>query len=75
MSTSGFHTWTREEVESFEACHQAGSEARLALYLMMCTGAAKSDLVKLGWGNVKAIKFTLIVKKQMSQKHRVYRIS
>ena len=53
VNSSGFHTWTREEVEAFEACHQAGSEARLALYLMMCTGAARSDVVKLGWANVK----------------------
>ena len=53
VNSKGFHTWTHEEVEAFEACHQAGSEARLALYLMMCTGAARSDVVKLGWGNVK----------------------
>ena len=53
VNSRGFHTWTREEVEAFEACHQAGSEARLALYLMMCTGAARSDVVKLGWANVK----------------------
>lgn len=53
VNSKGFHTWTPEEVEAFEECHPAGTEARLALHLMMCTGAARSDVVKLGWGNVK----------------------
>ena len=47
--TKGFHTWTAEEVEAFEKVHPHGSEARLALYLYMATGASKVDGVNLGW--------------------------
>jgi integrase len=51
--TKGFHTWTAEEVEAFEKVHPHGSEARLALYLYMATGASKVDGVNLGWKDVK----------------------
>jgi integrase len=56
----GFHTWTEAEVQRFEAKHPAGSQARLALRLMLYTGAARADVVRLGWGNVRdgRIRFT-----------------
>lgn len=44
----GYHTWTKEEITQFEAHHGAGSVARLALRLVLYTGAARQDLVKLG---------------------------
>ena len=50
--TGGFHTWTEEQVEQFEAVHPAGSQARLALRLMQYTGASRADVVRLGWGNI-----------------------
>ena len=48
----GFHTWTEEQVGQFETVHAAGSQARLALRLMLYTGAARADVVRLGWGNI-----------------------
>ena len=44
----GFHTWTIEEVEQFEACHPSGSKPRLALALLLYVGVRRSDLVRLG---------------------------
>jgi len=47
-SSEGFHTWTIEEVEQFEAAHPIGTKARLALALMLYTGVRRSDVVRLG---------------------------
>lgn len=47
-STEGFHTWTQEEIATFEARHPLGSKARLALALLLYTGVRRSDVVKLG---------------------------
>lgn len=46
--SDGHHTWTLEEVAAFEARHGAGTKARLALHLMLYTGARRSDVVRLG---------------------------
>lgn len=48
--SEGFHTWEREEVEAFEAHHEVGSKARLALALLLFTGVRRSDVIKLGRG-------------------------
>jgi len=47
-SATGFHTWTPEEVEKYEARWPAGTKARLALDLVMYTGARRSDIIALG---------------------------
>jgi integrase len=44
----GFHTWTVQEVEQFEARHPIGSKARLALALLLFVGVRRSDVVRLG---------------------------
>ena len=44
----GWHTWSTEEGAAFEARHPIGSKARLALTLLLCTGARRSDVVRLG---------------------------
>jgi integrase len=44
----GFHSWTLEEVEQFEAFHAVGTKARLALALLLYTGVRRSDVVQLG---------------------------
>lgn len=50
--TAGHHTWTEAEIERFEATHPIGSTPRLAMALMLWTGARKGDAVKLGLANV-----------------------
>lgn len=51
--SDGFHTWTREEVERFQARHQIGTQARLALDIMLYTGLRRSDAITLGRQHVK----------------------
>jgi integrase len=60
-SSSGFHTWTEEEVAQFEAHHPIGTKARLAFALMRYTGVRRSDVVKLGKGMERdgALVFTI----------------
>lgn len=49
----GFPVWTSTDIEQFEARHPLGSKGRLALGLLMCTGARRSDVVRLGKQHVK----------------------
>jgi integrase len=51
--SEGFHTWTIEEVEEFEAFHPIGSQARLAMALMLYTGQRRSDAVRFGPNHIK----------------------
>jgi integrase len=46
--TGGHHSWTMDEIEQFEARHPLGTKARLAITLMLFTGARRSDAVRLG---------------------------
>lgn len=46
--TKGHHSWTLDEVETFERVHEVGSKPRLALALMLYTACRRSDVVKLG---------------------------
>jgi integrase len=49
----GWHTWTVEEVRQYEAKHPIGSKARLAMALLLYTGARRSDVVQLGRQHVR----------------------
>lgn len=46
--SSGYRTWTEEEIETFYAKHQTGSRARLALDLLLYTGQRRADVVRMG---------------------------
>lgn len=52
-ATDGFHTWTEAEVAKYEETHPEGSQARLALILMLYTGQRRSDAVTLGRQHVR----------------------
>jgi len=47
-SGEGWHTWTLDEIEQFEAKHPPGSTARRALAIFMFTGLRLSDAAILG---------------------------
>lgn len=49
----GFHAWTIEEVERFEARHPVGTMARLALDILIYTGIRRQDLVRLGRQHIR----------------------
>lgn len=44
----GFHTWTNEEIARFEQRWPVGTRERLALDLLLYTGLARGDVVRLG---------------------------
>jgi integrase len=45
----GFPVWRPQDLDKFEAHYPVGAQARLALALLMFTGARRSDVVRLGW--------------------------
>jgi integrase len=53
MEGGGFHSWDEGEIARFLEVHPLGTAAHLAMTLMLYTGAARVDAVKLGRGNVK----------------------
>jgi integrase len=46
--SSGFYTWTDEDISKFEARHPIGTRARLAMVLLLYTAQRRADVVKLG---------------------------
>ncbi|MGR3478024.1 MAG: tyrosine-type recombinase/integrase [Sulfitobacter sp.] len=52
-TTDGFHTWDEGEIARFYEVYELGTPAHLCMTLMLYTGAAKVDAVKLGPSNVK----------------------
>lgn len=48
----GYHTMTDAEIDRYLAKHGQGTKARLALLLILNTGAARQDVCRLGWQNV-----------------------
>ena len=64
----GFHTWTPEEVQQFEARHAVGTKARLALALMLFTGQRRSDIIRYGKQHAKGGKLTFTQHKGRNRK-------
>lgn len=47
-ATSGFHTWTLDELRIYLERHGPGTKARLALGLLLFLGVRRGDVVRLG---------------------------
>jgi integrase len=56
--STGFHTWSREEVKQFEEHHPVGSKARLALALLLFTGQRRADVTRFGRQHIRNGKLT-----------------
>jgi integrase len=54
MKVRGHHTWTDEEITQYRACHAPGTRARLALELLLQTGHARADVVRMGPQHVRS---------------------
>ncbi|MCP3468224.1 tyrosine-type recombinase/integrase [Bradyrhizobium sp. CCGUVB23] len=54
LKSTGHHTWSEDEIAAYEARHPRGTKARLALELLLQTGVAKCDMVRMGRQHVKA---------------------
>ena len=63
IAGSGFHTWTEEEIASYEMKHPIGSKARLALNLMLWTGQRGGDARLLGPQHVRANRIIITQEK------------
>lgn len=53
VSGGGFHAWNEAEIARFYEVHEPGTMAHRAVTLMIYTGAARVDVVKLGPMNLK----------------------
>jgi integrase len=51
--STGYRTWTEEDIATFEAAYPIGSKPRLALALLLGTAVRCADVVRLGRGNVR----------------------
>lgn len=49
----GFHTWSEDEITSFEAKWCVGSRERLAFDVLLYTGLRRSDAVRLGRQHIR----------------------
>jgi integrase len=67
-ASDGYHTWTAAEVEQYEGVHPIGTKARLALALLLYTGARRSDVVRLGRQHVRAGWITFTAQKNINRK-------
>lgn len=65
--TRGHHSWTLEEVETFEKRFPIGTKARLAMALLLYTAGRREDAVRLGPQHIRGgrIRFT-----QAKNEHR-----
>jgi site-specific recombinase XerD len=59
MKTKGHHTWTEEEITQYKERHQSGTKARLALELLLQTGHARADVVRMGRQHVRSGKLSM----------------
>jgi integrase len=48
FKTTGYKTWSDENIGQFERAHPIGSRARLALALLLYTGQRRGDVVRMG---------------------------
>jgi integrase len=66
--STGYHTWSVEEVRQFEERHPIGSKARLALALLAFTGQRRSDIVRWGRQHARNGKLTFTQHKGRNRK-------
>nr|WP_246252063.1 integrase [Ancylobacter pratisalsi] len=71
-SSEGFHAWTPDEVRQFEKAHPIGSQARLALALLLHTGGRRGDIYALGPQHIVGGYFSFVQEK--NRRRRAVRI-
>jgi hypothetical protein len=57
--SKGFHTWTEDEIAKYRECYPSGSKPRLALELLLQTGHARADAVRMGRQHIKSGKLSM----------------
>jgi integrase len=61
--TTGYHSWTEEELRQYEAHFPVGSRPRLALDLLLYTAGRRTDVVALGPPNMRNGRFVFTASK------------
>lgn len=61
--TTGFHSWTEDELRQYEARHPIGTKARLALAILFYTTQRRSDVVRLGPPNIRGERLQFVQSK------------
>jgi integrase len=51
--STGHHTWSEEEIATFQARHPSDTRAGLALALLVNTGQRRGDVVRMGWQHIR----------------------
>jgi integrase len=59
MKVRGHHTWTDEDVAQYQVRHAPGTQARLALELLLQTGHARADVARMGPQHVRGGKLSM----------------
>ena len=72
VKSQGFHTWSVEEVDAFQAHWKAGTRERLAMDLLLFTGLRRSDVVRLGRQHVRGDMIELAPRKTEKDGVTVY---
>jgi len=57
--SKGFHSWSEDEIETYRACHPLGSNARLAMELVLWTDQRGIDSMHLGRQHIKNGQFEI----------------
>lgn len=65
--SDGFHTWTVEEVEAYQARHPVGTQARLAMDIFLYTGLRRSDAIRLGKQHIRGGVLAIRAKKNEAE--------
>jgi integrase len=69
--TEGFHPWTEEELDQYEAYYPVGTKGRLALALLLFTGTRRGDMVTLGRQHVRNNVLKFVPSKRRKQTKKV----
>ena len=67
-ASTGFHTWTVDEVRQFEERHPIGTKARLALALLLFTGQRRADITRFDLQHMKRGRITFTQHKGRNRK-------
>lgn len=72
VPSGGFAAWTDDDITKFEARYATGSPQRLALALLLYTGQRRSDVVLLGWKDVKGDTIHVLQEKGPIERPRTH---
>lgn len=53
VDSSGYRSWTEDEIAKFYGAHPVGTKACLALDLLLHTGQRRADIVRIGWQHLR----------------------